>query len=91
MKGVSKSKADRMVESVTEGNWSGCHVKDMPWVKQKAGGHERSIDEMLNILRRRMAKNGRLAEYKERQYYVKPSQEMHERYRKIEHERNKNK
>lgn len=87
---MSKSKADRLVEQVTDGNWSGCTIRDMPWVRKKTGsGHERSIDDMLKILRSRMAKNGRLAEYRERQYFTKPSQEEHDRIRTLEHERSK--
>jgi ribosomal protein S21 len=48
----------------------------MPWVKKEpSGGSERDVDHMLTILDRRLRKSGRLDEYRERQYYTKPSEE----------------
>lgn len=56
----------------------GWTVDDRPYVKKKAGGKKRSVDKMLKILRRRLNKNGKLQEYRERQHYTSPAEERQE-------------
>lgn len=66
----------KKVEAVTGDDFSEWHVADMPWVKKEpSGGSNRDVDHMLTILDRRLRKSGRLDEYRERQYYTKPSEE----------------
>ena len=85
-----------MVDQVTNRNWEGCNIKDMPWVKKQSHGKTRSIDQMLKTLDRRLRKNGKLEEYRERQHFTKPSKERREarqaaeyKIQKIQKERDK--
>lgn len=89
MKGVSEETADRMVEAVTNGNWEGCNIKDMPWVKKESSGGTRSVDKMLKILDRRLKKNGKLREYRERQTFTKESKKRREARKEAEHKAQK--
>lgn len=73
-------RVQRKVDAVTDDDWEGWHVKDMPWVrKDPPNGQERSIDQMLKVLDRRVEKNGRLKEYEENQYFTKPSEKRRQR------------
>lgn len=67
----------------------GWTVDDRPYVKKDAGGKNRSIDKMLKLLRRRLSKNGKLQEYRERQYYTSPSEERQEARKEKEYELDK--
>lgn len=52
-------------------DWSGCSITDQPHVTAEERG---DLDDMLKELERRMHKNGRLDEYRERQHFTKPSE-----------------
>ena len=78
--------AKRHFNYVEERSWD---VKDQPYVKKQAGGKERSVDEMLKILRRRLRKNGKLERYREKQYHTKDAERRQERRKKIEYENEK--
>lgn len=90
MRGVSKATADRMVEQVTDGQWDGCHIKDMPWVKKNTPNGKRDIDKMLKVFGRRVRKNGRLKEYQERQEFTKASKKRRDARKQAEHKRTEN-
>jgi len=56
-------------------DWDGCNIKDMPHVQKQHSGKERDVDEMLDELGRRVWKNGRLDEYRDRQHFTSDSKQ----------------
>jgi ribosomal protein S21 len=68
-------------------DWDGCNIKDMPYVRRTPPGSnsKRDIDQMLQELGRRMSKNGRLDEYRDRQEFTKPSKKRREARRQQEY------
>jgi len=90
------TEAQKRAKKLTDGNWTGCFITDQPYVKRKvkSGGDtvkERDVDEMLSTLGKRMSKNGRLDEYRERQHYTKPSEERRQKRQEREYEMQKQK
>lgn len=66
-------------DAVTDEDFQGYHVKDMPWVRRNPpNGRERDIDEMLKTLDKRIRKSGRLEEFEENQYFTSDSKERRE-------------
>ena len=84
---LSKSLQVKIYEEKLDLDWDGYNVKDSPVVKKNPPGSnkERDIDEMLKELDRRMTKNGRLEEYRDRQHFTSPSKERREARREQEY------
>lgn len=73
-------------------DWDGCNIKDMPYVRKTPPGSNKTldIDQMLKELSRRMAKNGRLDEYRDRQHFTSDSKRKREAHRRQEYVRKNN-
>lgn len=76
----------KKIDAVTRDGWEGWHVTDQPWVlKNPSNGKERSVDQMLSELDKRLQKNGKIEEYQERQYYTPPSEERRQEKERVEY------
>lgn len=64
--------ANSIAHKLEDGSFRGWYVKDQPYVL--AEDHD-GVDEMLEELRRRLRKSGRLKEYEQNQRYTKPSEQ----------------
>ena len=75
-----------MAKSNKRQGWT---VDDRPYVKKQAGGKTRDIEHMLKLFSKRIHKNGKLQEYRERQHYTPPAAERREEKNRIEYKLDK--